>query len=185
MRLVAAAALCIVALAACNRAVKHEPAPVAPSAPVSGFQHEAGFDAQGFYKPAQPVGSGDLKLTGVAVGAPSDFEAFESGRREEVFGPIVMQFEDIGSPLEDAENGQRHAVRVEIKPNAYRLAPGEFAFRGQDAKLGEVAFDGAFDTPALAQAKAGQAEGKPVLSGTLTVGQQKIAGVSFAYQSGD
>jgi hypothetical protein len=186
MRLAIAAAISIIALTACNRSKPQANAPEAtPATPVAGFKHEAGFDAQGYYRTAAPVGPGPLKLTGIAVGAPSDFEAFESGQRTEVFGPIVLQFEDVSSPMEDAENGQRHQVRVEVKPLAYRLSPGQFAVRGKDDSLGEVSFDGAFDTPLLAQAKAGQAEGRPVLTGTLSLGQQKYAGVSFTYQSGD
>jgi hypothetical protein len=184
MRPALAALLCVLALTACQR--KTEPAaPAAASPPPSGFQHEAGFDAQGIYKPDQAAGTGAMKLAAIAVGAPSDFETWEGGKHEEVFGPIALTFEDTSSPVEDAENGQRHQVRVEVKPTAYRLTPGQFAFRGQDAKLGEVTFEGAFDTAALAQAKAGQGEGRPVLSGTLTAGGQPGVAVKLSYQSGD
>lgn len=184
MRPALAALLCALALAGCQK--KAEPAPpAAVAAAPTGFQHEAGFDAQGFYKPAEPAGSGPMKLTAVAIGAPSDFETWEGGKREDVFGPIALTFEDPSSPVEDAENGQRHKVRVEVKPTAYKLTPGAFAFRGQDAKLGPVAFDGAFDTAALAQAKAGQGEARPVLTGTLTTGGGPGVAVKLTYQSGD
>jgi hypothetical protein len=185
MRPALAAVLCVIALTACQKKVEPAaPAPVAAAAP-TGFQHEAGFDAQGIYRPAEPAGAGPMKLTAIAVGAPSDFEAWEGGKREEVFGPILLTFEDLNSPLEDAEKGQRHKVRVEVKPTAYRLTPGQFAFRGHDAQLGDIGFDGAFDTAALAQAKAGQGDGKPVLSGSLTSGGQTLTGVKLSPQSGD
>ena len=184
MRLALAAALCVIALGACQRQTQKDGAPVA-AAPTVGFQHEAGFDAQGYYKTLQPIGDGSLKLTGLAIGAPSDFETWESGKREEVFGPIELQFEDLSSPMEDAENGRRRKVRVELKPSAYRVSPGQFAFQGNDPKLGQVDFQGVFDTAALAQAKAGQSEPRPALNGTLTIGGKAFVGVGLAYQSGD
>ena len=189
MRIAAAAALCcLIALTGCNRAEKREsagPAAAAPAPPI-GFQHEAGFDAQGYYRSEQPIAVGNMRLTRIAVGAPSDFSAWEGGEREEVFGPIAFEFEDQTSPVEDKENGQRHTVRAEVKPLAYLLGPGRFAFHGKDAKLGDVDFEGAFDTPALAQARAnGSSEGKPVLTGQLSVGGQKFGGVKLEYWTGD
>jgi hypothetical protein len=187
MRIVATAAVLLLAMTACNRGQRHEAANAAPVTPAPiGFQHEAGFDAQGYYRPQQAVAQGQLRLTSIAVGAPSDFEAWEGGKREEVFGPIVAEFEDQSSPMEDAANGQRRTVRLAVKPLAYRVGPGAFSFHGHDDKLGDVDFDGAFDTPALAAAKAGAGgEAKPVLTGALTLGQQHIPGLKFSYQSGD
>src|SRR5213075_2781669 len=129
---------------------------------------------------------GTLRLTRISVGAPSDFAAWEGGEREEVFGPIVFEFEDQSSPIENKENGERHSIRVEVKPLAYRLEPGRFAFHGKDAKLGEVDFEGAFDTPALAQARAnGNSEGKPVLTGQISAGGKKFPAVKLDYWAGD
>jgi hypothetical protein len=125
MRFAAAVAVvCLAAVAGCNRGERRESAQESAAPAAIGFQHEPGFDAQGYYRPDQPIGAGQLRLTSVAVGAPSDFEAWEGGKREEVFGPIVMEFEDLSSPMEDAENGQRHTVRVAVKPLSYRVAPG-------------------------------------------------------------
>ena len=187
MRIVAAVAVAsVLALAGCGRGQHRETAGQPPAAPAPiGFQHEAGFDAQGYYHPDQTVAEGQLRLTSIAVGAPSDFEAWEGGKREEVFGPIAMEFEDQSSPLEDAANGQRRTVRLTVKPLAYRVGPGNFAFHGHDDKVGDVDFDGAFDTPALAAAKQGGGDAKPVLNGALTLGKQHIPGIKFTYQSGD
>jgi hypothetical protein len=189
MRIAAAAALCcLIVLTGCNRSEKRESAgaPATAPAPPIGFQHEPGFDAQGYYRPSQAITVGNLRLSRIAVGAPSDFAAWEGGEREAVFGPVVFEFEDQTSPLEDKENGERHTVRAEVKPLAYLVGPGRFAFHGKDDKLGEIDFEGAFDTPALAQARAnGASEDKPVLTGQLSVGAQKFTGVKLEYWAGD
>lgn len=184
MRVAAAAVCLLLALTGCKRAEHREGAvnaPAALAAPV-GFQHEPGFDAQGYYRPEQAVGPGPVKLATIAVGAPSDFDAWESGKREEVFGPVVLIFEDPASALDEA--GRRKG-RIEVKPLAYMLSPGRLAFHGKDAQLGEVDFDGAFDTAALAGARAGGTEARPVLSGQLAIAGQKAAAVRFGYQAGD
>lgn len=186
MRSAAVVALCLIALAGCHRNEQREgAAPAAAPAPI-GFQHEPGFDAQGYYRPVAAVAAGQYRLTSIAVGAPSDFEAWENGKREEVFGPIVFEFEDQSSPMEDTEAGQHHAVRMSVRPVAYRMGPGRFAFHGKDDKLGEVDFDGSFDTAALATAKAaGGSEGRGVLTGAVSIGNQRFAGVKLGYWAGD
>ena len=192
MRLAAAAILCLLALAACDRGKsRNEAAPRAPAsnaeaqAPI-GFAHENGFDAQGYYLPNGQVTLGSLRLHHIAVGAPSDFDAWEGGQREGVFGPVVIEFEDTSSPVEDAAMGRRHTVQRRVLPLAYRLTPGGFTFHGKDEVLGEVDFVGAFDTAALAGAKAtGASEGKPVLTGEITVGKQRFTNLALSYWAGD
>ena len=59
-------------------------------------------------------------------------------------------------------------------------------FRGKDARLGDVTLDGVFDTAALAQARtAGTSEGRPVVSGSLQIGEARLANVGFGYWAGD
>lgn len=192
MRLaIAAAMVCVLALVACGRGDENErtaaaPQIPAPAAPILGFTHEDGFDAQGYYRPAAAVGAGDYRLAQIAIGAPSDFEAWEGGKREEVFGPILMEFEDITSPVEEDEMGRRHAVRLRVTPLAYRLSPGQISFHGKADQVGEIDFEGSLDTAALAQARTtGASDGTVVLAGKLRIGERTFDGLQMSYWSGD
>lgn len=191
----AAVAVCLLALSGCNRGRDKAETPAAPegkapaNAPLQapiGFQHEPGFDGQGFYRPLAPIQAGNFQLAQVAVGAPSDFDAWESGKRDAAFGPIVLEFEDVTSPVEEDEMGQRHAVRVRVLPLAYRLTPGQISFHGKDDQIGEIDLEATIDTAALAQARStGSSDGKAVLSGSLQAGKLKFTGVSMSYMTGD
>lgn len=192
MRLSVIAAGLVLVLAGCNRADQEDappPAPAEPAAPAAptGYEHEAGFDAAGYYRTETPVQSGNFKLAQIAVGAPSDFQQWEAGEREAVFGPILMQFDDVTSPKGTNEmGGEHHTVSIRVLPAAYRMGPGQVVFQAKDDKVGEILFDGAFDTAALAQAKAnGNSDGKPVLTGSLQIGQERIRNISFSYWAGD
>ena len=178
----------VAALAACDRGEKAKPKAAAAAAPaLQGFQHEPGFDVQGFYRSEAPVQAGNLKLNLIAIGAPSDFQTWESGARDGMFGPIWMLFDDVTSPPTTNEIGHgSHAVTVRVLPESYTVSPGKVTFRGKDARLGEVVFEGAFDTAAFAQAKeSGTSEDKPVLSGSLRIGETRIPNVALAYWVGD
>ena len=172
--------LAAVAVAGCERKEKApaaaptpavEPAPAAPPA-LEGFQHDASFDAQGFYIPAEPIKVGALALKQVAFGAPSDFKQWEAGEREAVFGPIILQFEDESSPTATNELGQEvHQITVRVLPTAYRVFPAAISFRATDPKLGEIGFVGAIDQATLNSARDnGSSAGKVVMTGTLRIG---------------
>lgn len=187
--------------AGCNRkAEKAEaPAPVAaapaptPAAPpeqhidvAPGFAHQAQFDASGYYLTALPVQTGVWKLSHVGVGAPSDFSGWEAGSRDSVFGPILFQFEDTSSPRQTSEGGaESHTVTLRVLPTAYAFEPGKVTFRGSDPKVGEVLFSGAFDTAALAQARNEGFSPRPVLRGTLKIGDAPAQPVALNYYLGD
>lgn len=180
----------ILALGACDRGGKETKAaaPVAPATvAVQGFQHEPGFDVQGFYRSDKPVQTGNLKLDLMALGAPSDFQTWESGARDGVFGPIWLLFADVTSPATPNDVGHEgHTVTVRVLPESYSLSPGRLVFRGKHPQLGEVVLEGAFNTAALAEARAaGTSEGKPVMTGSLQVGSTKFANLGFAYWIGD
>jgi hypothetical protein len=187
---------------ACNRkaekaetpppAAAEAPAPVAPAlegpaVEVSpGFQHEAAFDASGFYLTPQPVQIGAYRLTHLGIGAPSDFQQWEKGERASVFGPILLQFDDVSSPVRTNEmGGEAHAVNVRILPQAYSLTTGKVTFRGADPKLGEVLFSGQFDAAALAQARNEGSSQAPVLRGLLKVGDAPARPVAMVYFVGE
>jgi hypothetical protein len=194
MTVVSVVALMVVALGACER--KSAPpaaAPAAaPQAPVpaplgpEGFQHDADFDAQGFFIPVKPIRIGSLKLRHIAFGAPSDFKQWEAGDRGSVFGPILLYFEDESSPTNTNELGEDvHTVAIRVLPTGYRVFPGALSFRATDPKLGEIAFVGAIDAKALAAAQAAGPGDSVVMTGTLRVGDATFKDAGFLYFMGD
>lgn len=187
---------------ACNRkadkaevpppATAEAPSPAAPAVGspavevAPGFRHEAAFDASGFYVTPQPVQIGAYRLTHLGIGAPSDFQQWEKGERASVFGPILLQFDDVSSPVQTNEmGGESHTVSVRILPQAYSLSTGKVTFRGADPKLGEVLFSGDFDPLALAQARNEGSSQAPVLRGLLKVGDAPARSVAMVYFVGE
>ncbi len=188
--------------AACNRkpdtaeapppTVAEAPAPAAaavadPAVEVDpGYRHEAALDASGFYLTPQPTQIGNYRLTHLGIGAPSDFQQWEKGERASVFGPILLQFDDVTSPVQTNEmGGEAHAVSVRVLPQAYSLSSGKVTFRGADPKLGEVLFSGQFDPAALAQARNDGSSQQPVLRGLLKVGDAPARPVAMVYFVGE
>lgn len=164
-------------------------APAVANPPVEvplGFRHEAAFDASGYYMTPQPVQIGDYRLTHLGIGAPSDFQQWEKGERASVFGPILVQFDDVTSPTQSNEmGGEAHTVSVRVLPQAYSLSAGKVTFRGADPKLGEVLFSGTFDPAALTQARNDGSSQTPVLRGLLKVGDAPARPVAMVYFVGD
>lgn len=163
------------------------PAVESPTVEVSpGFRHEGAFDASGFYLASQPVQIGAYRLTHLGIGAPSDFQQWEKGERASVFGPILLQFDDVSSPVQTNEmGGETHTVSVRVLPQAYSLTTGKMTFRGADPKLGEVLFSGQFDPAALAQARNEGSSQGPVLRGLLKVGEAPARPVAMVYFVGE
>ncbi len=197
-------ALAAVLLAATATGCNRKPAEPAPAAPVAaapvpaavlvdpvlqvadGYKHQAGLDASGYYLSQASVQVGNYRFTHLAIGAPSDFQTWETGDHSSTFGPILMQFDDVSSPKAPNElGGEGHTVQVRVLPDAYSFDAGRLTFRGKDAKLGEVVFVGAFDQAALAQARNDGSSQSAVLSGDLKVGAQPARKVSFTYWVGD
>ena len=163
------------------------PTPAEPSLHVSeGFKHQAGLDASGYYLSPASFQVGNYRFAHMAIGAPSDFQTWEKGDHSSTFGPILMQFDDVTSPLVPNElGGEGHSVSVRVLPDAYSFDAGKLTFRGKDPKLGEVVFVGAFDQAALAQARNDGSSQSTVLSGDLKIGAQPVRKVSFTYWVGD
>lgn len=187
---------------ACNRkadkaeappaAVAEAPPPTAPAVESPavevppGFRHEAALDASGFYLASQPLQVGAYRLTHLGIGAPSDFQQWEKGERASVFGPILLQFDDVSSPVQTNEmGGEAHTVSVRVLPQAYSLSAGKVTFRGVDPKLGEVLFSGRFDPAALAQARNDGSSQTPVLRGLLKIGDAPAKPVAMVYFVGE
>lgn len=188
-------------LSACNRQEnKPAPAPAPAAAPaptqahapdaarpkVSGFAHTGNFDNAGYYMPARDIKVGHWQLKTIGVGAMSDFAAWEQGDRTSTFGPILLQFDDTTSPLSTNEmGGEGHEVSVRVLPTGYATDGKSIRFAGSDPKLGQVTFEGAFDTAAMAEAKAQGASDATVLTGVLQVGDTRIENARFTFFAGE
>ena len=195
-----AAAVLAVTAAGCNRkpaAPAEAPAPAAAPVPApvaaapalaapTGYHHQQGLDASGYYLSPTNFRVGTYAFSHLAIGAPSDFQTWETGDRASVFGPILIAFDDTTSPKVPNEmGGEGHAVSVRVLPDAYSFDAGKLTFRGHDPKLGEVVFVGAFDQAALARARAEGSTQGTVLSGDLKVGTAPVRKVTFTYFVGD
>lgn len=195
-----AAALLAVTVAGCNRKPAEEaqapppavvpapaPAPADPALVVAGGYHsQQGLDASGYYLSPTDVRIGNYRFTHLAIGAPSDFQTWETGDRSSTFGPILIAFDDITSPTAPNEmGGEGHTVSLRVLPDAYSFNAGNLQFKGHDPKLGDVVFRGDFDQAALARARGDGSSQATVLTGDLKVGDQPVRKVAFSYWVGD
>jgi hypothetical protein len=199
--LVLAAALLAMTAAGCNRKPAEQaqapaapaaplPAPVVPAAPpltvADGYRHQTGVDASGYYLSPVSFEVGNYRLAHLALGAPSDFQAWEKGDHSSTFGPILLQFDDVTSPrVSNETGGEGHTVQLRVLPQAYNFDAGKVTFRGHAPKLGEVIFIGSFDQAALTQARVDGSSQSAVLSGDLKIGTHPARKVSFTYWAGD
>lgn len=181
-----AVALC--ALPACRKrpAAEEPAAPASPLTVHAGFHHDPKFDVDGYYLPVTPIQAGNFKLTNLAMGSESDFAQWEAGEREGVFGPMIIDLEDVSSPVTANELGQPgHQVTARVLPERYRLFPGEVAFAASDPKVGQILFVGRYDQTALAAERKDRTGQTPVLTGSLQIGADRYDGVKFTYFEGD
>jgi hypothetical protein len=200
-RLLALALAPLILLAACGEKPAAAPPPadtktVATSATSPGpqaaaaanFQHDPKLDAFGYYFTDTPVQHGNWKLKSLNIASPSDFTAWEDGKRPSNFGPIFLEFEDVTSPTSENELGQTyHTASFRLMPDSYRVDGHEVVFRANDARVGEVVLSGMFDVDALKAAKIAGPPGEPktVLTGELQVGAERIRNIGFIYFAGD
>ncbi|WP_298746040.1 hypothetical protein [uncultured Brevundimonas sp.] len=177
--LIGAALVATVALAACERTS-------APAdAPAPAFSHAATVDLSGYYMPAAPVSIGKWSLDHLFVGPASEFEAWEGGSRSETFGPVMLQFDDVSSPMVATELGEAHSVTARVLPTRYEVTDTSVTFEGRSPELGRVSFDGRLDPDALATSKRNLGDDGVVMTGTLTAGGQTVRDVRLRWWMGD
>ncbi len=183
-------------LAACKPTTetgKVETAPAPPSAPAAKpaspvtFSHDPALNAFGYYFTDSDVRLGNLKLSSLNIGEPSDFADWEAGRRLSTYAPVFLVFDDVTSPMAVGETGQAyHTVSLRVMPTAYKVDGQEVSFYGVDSKLGSMTFHGTFDLTTLSAAQAaGEAGSKPVLRGDLQIGDRSFRDLSSLYYPGD
>ena len=117
--------------------------------------------------PAPREGGGDA---GPSRDIAADFQAWEQGRRDGVFAPLMIEFEDRDSPMVQTELGESRSGRDRILPTRYRVTNARVVFEGRSERLGPVRLQGDLDAGRLAESKRNLGDEAPVLTGTLTVG---------------
>ena len=183
------------AVAACERQAAEPPVEAAPaeaegveaSERLSGFSHEITQDVSGYYMPATPVQVGTWRLRNISILPESDMASWEVGERNEVYGPVMIEFDDSASPTGVNELGQEYySETARVLPEAYEITDTRVRFRGRSPEVGIVTLEAELDGDALGLARRnlGSSEG-PVLTGTLTVGDQTFEGQSFSWWMGD
>ncbi len=180
--LLSAAAL---VLASCERPAVPEKgdAPAAPAA--SQFRHEISADQSGYYMPVNEVAVGNWRLKTIFMGQGFDFDAWEKGERSATFAPIMIEFEDVTSPMVQNELGPVRSGQVRVLPTTYSVTDTTIRFAGRSPELGSVSFEGQLDQGALATAKRNLGDEAPVLTGSLTAGGITIGMVSLRWWAGD
>ncbi|MFN3816523.1 hypothetical protein [Brevundimonas sp.] len=189
--IVGAAAL---AVAACERQAAGPPVDAEPvesgtadTTDLSGFRHDLAQDVSGYYMPATPVQVGTWRLTSISVLTQDDMRAWEGGEQGDVYGPIMIEFDNTASPIGVNELGREyHTVTARVLPEAYEITDTRVRFRGRSPGVGIVTLDAALngDELSLARRNLGASEGS-ALTGTLTVGERTFEGQQFRWWMGD
>lgn len=155
----------------------------------TAFKHDANVELTGFYFSETPVQAGNWKLTSLDIGQPSDFADWEAGKRTETYAPIFLAFDDVTSPTAENELGQTyHKVSLRLLPDSYSVDGKTVTFRANDKRLGEVVLELYPDLAAYKKARSsGPNDGvqKPVFTGSLQIGAERIRNLSFSYHPGE
>lgn len=186
MRIAGIATLAILlAVAACDRSENAPGGSGTTAAPA--FTHSMGSDLSGYYRPATEVRIGRWSLDHVFVGQTAEFQAWESGGRNETFAPVMLQFEDTASPMvADKLGGSvEHTITARVLPTAYSVTDTSLSFEGRSPELGAVGFEGSLDPGALATSRRNLGSEGVVVTGTLKVGNDPARAVQLRWWGGD
>jgi hypothetical protein len=182
MRNLIGLAACLLVLASCDRPDgSAEPPPAATPA----FSHSISSDLSGYYLPASEVRIGKWSFDHVFVGQAPEFQAWEGGSRSGTFGPVMLQFDDVTSPMVQTEIGEARSITARVLPTAYSVTDNRITFEGRSAELGAVRFEGAIDPGALATARRNLGDEGVVVTGRLTVGDAAAQNVQLRWWAGD
>jgi hypothetical protein len=174
-------ALGLLLLASCDR----PGAPVEAPPAAAAYSHTLSADLSGYYMPAGEVRVGKWSLDHIFVGQAQDFRSWEGGSRSETFGPVMLQFEDVTSPMVQTEIGETRSVSARVLPSAYSVSDTSISFEGRSPELGPVRFAGVLDPGALATARRNLGDEGVVVTGTLKVGDGPAQNVQLRWWAGD
>lgn len=177
----------VLALSACDRPAsdvgRKGAEPAAPTA--SAFAYAATGDLSGYYIPVSETRVDKWVLHDVFVGQAADFESWSAGERSGTFAPVMLEFEDPGSPMVQTEMGESPSGRARVLPTRFEVSDDRIHFEGRSAELGAVTFDGRLDQAALAVSRRNLGEEGAVMSGALTAGGKRVTGVRLRWWMGD
>lgn len=156
-----------------------------PPVPGAAFKHATTADVSGYYMPLSEVRVGDWALDHLFLGQTSDFAAWEDGQRSETFAPVMLQFDNLASPMVQTELGEARSVTSRVLPSFYSVSDARVQFEGRSAELGRVSFDGRMDPGALATARRNLGDEGAVVVGDLIVGGRTVRGVRLRWWAGD
>ena len=161
------------------------PPPVEAAAAENAFEHSAQGDLSGYYLPMSEVAIGSLRLDHIFLGQAFEFEAWENSETSPTFAPVMLQFDDVSSPMVATELGEAHSVTVRVLPTRYSVTDDAIRFTGTSEKLGSVSFTARLDQDALAIARRNLGDEGAVLTGTLVAGGRRFDDVRFRWYGGD
>lgn len=157
----------------------------APSAAAPAFSHEMSSDLSGYYMPESEVRIGKWSFDHVFLGQAHEFEAWEGGSRSGTFGPVMLQFDDVTSPMVQTEIGEARSVTARVLPTRYSVTETRVSFEGRSPELGAVRFEGVLDPGALATSRRNLGDEGVVVTGRLTVGDAPAQSVRLRWWGGD
>lgn len=173
----------VLAVGSCDRPDASGEAPSTPTAPV--FSHAMNSDLSGYYMPVTEVRIGKWSFDHVFVGQAEEFQAWEAGTRSSTFGPLMLQFDDVTSPMVQTEIGEARSITARVLPTAYSVTDSRLSFEGRSPELGEIRFEGALDPGALATSRRNLGNEGVVVTGTLTLGDSTARSVQLRWWGGD
>ena len=156
-----------------------------PSADTPVFNHSMGSDLSGYYMPASEVRVGKWSFDHVFVGQTAEFQAWEAGDRNGTFGPVMLQFDDVTSPMVQTEIGEARSITARVLPTAYSVTDTSLSFEGRSPELGAISFEGALDPGALATSRRNLGNEGVVVNGSLKVGNAPARNVQLRWWGGD
>lgn len=174
----------ILTLAACERPSSSGEAANGGAPAAAAFSHAIEDDLSGFYMPVGEVRSGRWRLDHIFVGQAIDFAAWEAGRREGAFSPVMLEFVDDESPMVATELGEVRSGRVRVLPRSYSVTDESLRVSGQAEGVGELAFEGRLDPDGLAVSRRNLGDEGVVVQGTLTI-DGRAQRVSLRWWAGD
>lgn len=186
MRLAWTAAFALaLAAAACDRPAEPADASATPEPAATAFSYASTGDMSGYYMPLGDVRIGKWNFDHVFVGQAAEFRSWTGGDRNATFAPVMLQFDDVTSPMVQTELGEAHSVTARVLPTRYVVSDERVRFEGTSPELGRVSFDGRLDQGALATSRRNLGDEGVVLTGTLTAGGETVRGVRLRWWMGD
>lgn len=180
-------AVSLLLLASCDRpeAPAEAPPTDAPPSAAQTFSHSMSADLSGYYMPASEVRIGKWAFDHVFVGQAQEFQAWEGGSRSATFGPVMLQFDDVTSPMVQTEIGEARSITARVLPTAYSVSDTHINFQGRSPELGLVRFDGVLDPGALATSRRNLGDEGVVVTGSLKIGDAPAQNVRLRWWGGD